>query len=139
LLIEPALSGGHFFPPYYFLSGCIAGRYALRQRQGGKIMFNRAVKFLSVCMGSAAFLFSYSGMPACRAQNLLVSEYLQNDVVQIAPDGTNLGTFASSPSPGHRFEGLAFDTNGYLYVARGGGEGTSFTSIVSRFSPSGTD
>src|SRR5581483_748733 len=82
-----------------------------------------------------AFLLSLSGMPACRAQNLFVSEYFQNDAVQFAPDGTNLGIFASSSVSNSRFEGMAFDANGYLYIARGGNPDTT----VSRFSPTGTD
>jgi sugar lactone lactonase YvrE len=134
LLINASLTDGHFFSPHCFLSGCIAGRYVLRQRNGGKTMFNHTVKFLSVCIGSAAFLLSYSGMSACRAQNLLVSEYFQNDAVEFAPDGTNLGIFASAFDPGLRFEGMAFDANGYLYVASGG-----IPAVVRRFSPSGTD
>jgi len=69
------------------------------------------------------------------AQNLLVSEYSNERAIEFDSTGANLGVFAShgSFSSGDRFEGMAFDANGYLYTAQGNVPG-----IVSRFSPTGT-
>jgi sugar lactone lactonase YvrE len=66
-----------------------------------------------------------------RADDLIVAQYFDHNAVEIL-NGTNEGVkFASSNT--NRFGAMAFDTNGYLYVA---GEGFN---NVERFSPTGED
>lgn len=66
------------------------------------------------------------------AQDLLVGSYFGNYATDFSPSGTNLGVFASS-SGTSRFEGMAFDVSGNLYVS-----GLQSNNIR-RFSPTGVD
>jgi sugar lactone lactonase YvrE len=65
------------------------------------------------------------------AGNLYVACANDNTVRRFAPDGTNLGVFASSGL--NQPLGIAFDTSGNLYVANASG------NTIRKFSPHGVD
>jgi DNA-binding beta-propeller fold protein YncE len=82
---------------------------------------------------------SPNGLAVDRQGNIFVSDYSTNAIHKIANDGTNLGVFANSGMfhPG----GIAFDPDGYLYVANNGHgyEPSPFSNSVHKFGPAGED
>jgi DNA-binding beta-propeller fold protein YncE len=65
------------------------------------------------------------------AQNLFVANSAADDVTFYAPDGTDLGVFASTGFANPL--GMAFDSSGNVYVSN------SFGDTIRKFAPDGTD
>src|SRR5450432_920947 len=77
-----------------------------------------------------AFVNGPNGLALDAAGNLYVSTN-SNTIEKFAPDGTDLGVFASTGI--NNATGLAFDRSGNLYAANFGG------NTVEQFAPDGTD
>ena len=109
-----------------------AGALFVTNIQGGPTMNGSVEKFTPDGVGTlfadGGFNGAY-GLAIDASGNIYVSNLLGNNVLRFAPDGTNLGVFASEPlrSP----HGMCFDSSGNLYVANNN------TSTIERFSPTG--
>lgn len=91
-------------------------------------MFRHTYKFVSILTALTLLVLSHVAI----AQNLIVGTYYSNRAYEFNTAGNNLGLFCKS-SGTDRFYGMAFDANGYLYVAGSG------TNNVRLFSPTGVD
>ena len=79
-----------------------------------------------------ALLLSSLAVPG-RADILYVGHVSGGTIEKFSSTGTDLGTFANSPKPGAAANGLAFDSNGNLYVAY-----PNITTNLIKYSSTGT-
>jgi DNA-binding beta-propeller fold protein YncE len=101
---------------------------------GAPVSKGRVLKFTPDGVGSVfneiGFQAAY-GLALDRDGNIYVSNNAGNTVEKFAPDGTNLGVFASSGLNAPL--GIMFDRSGNLYVANEG------NNTIERYSHNGTD